>query len=82
MEPMLKGAKENLESIGWEEPLKNRQISADTGYYSVKNIEACKEMEVDAYVPAPQFRKRDIRFADAGRHRGSVDKTRTRDVHK
>jgi transposase len=78
MEPMLKGAKENLESIGWEEPLKDRQISADTGYYSVKNIEACKDMEVDAYVPDPQFRKRDIRFADAGRHRRSVDKRKER----
>ncbi len=68
MEPMLEGAKETLEAIGWEEPLKGRQISADTGYYSVRNLEACKEMEVDAYVPDPQFRKRDIRFADAGRH--------------
>ena len=66
MEPMLKGAKENLEAIGWEVPLKDRQISADTGYYSVKNLEACKEHEVDAYVPDPQFRKRDVRFADAG----------------
>ena len=78
MEPMLKGAKANLEAIGWKEPLKDRQISADTGYYSVKNIEACKEMEVDAYVPDPQFRKRDIRFADAGRHRRSVDKRKER----
>jgi transposase len=78
MEPMLKEAKEKLESVGWEEPLKDRQISADTGYYSVKNIEACKEMEVDAYVPDPQFRKRDIRFGDAGRHRRSVDKRKER----
>jgi hypothetical protein len=42
--------------------------------YSVKNLEACKEQGVDAYVPDPQFRKRDVRFADAGRHRRSVDK--------
>jgi len=74
MEPMLKGAKEKLGAAGWEDPLKNRTISADTGYYSVKNLKACKESEVDAYVPDPQFRKRDIRFADAGRHRRSVDK--------
>jgi len=74
MVPMLEGAKEKLEAIGWKEPLKERQISADTGYYSVKNLEVCKEHEVDAYVPDPQFRKRDIRFADAGRHRRSVDK--------
>jgi transposase len=39
-----------------------------------EKLEACKEKEVDAYVPDPQFRKRDIRFADAGRHRRPVDK--------
>ena len=75
---MLEGAKEKLEAVGWEEPLKGRQVSADTGYYSVKNLEACKELEVDAYVPDPQFRKRDIRFADARRHRRSVDKRKER----
>jgi len=78
MEPMLEGAKKKLEAAGWEEPLKNRTISADTGYYSVKNLEACKELEVDAYIPDPQFRKRDVRFADAGRHRRSVDKRKVR----
>jgi len=78
MEPMLEGAKDKLEAAGWEEPLKDKTISADTGYYSVKNLEACKELEVDAYVPDPQFRKRDIRFADAGRHRRSVDKHKER----
>ena len=78
MEPMLEGAQEKLEAVGWKDPLKDREISADTGYYSVKNLEACKELEVDAYVPDPQFRKRDIRFADAGRHRRSVDKRKER----
>jgi len=78
MEPMLEGAKKKLEAAGWEEPLKNRTISADTGYYSVKNLEACKKLGVDAYVPDPQFRKRDVRFADAGRHRRSVDKRKER----
>lgn len=74
MESMLDGAKDKLEAIGWEDPLTDKQVSADTGYYSVKNLEACKNHEVDAYVPDPQFRKRDVRFADAGRHRRSVDK--------
>ena len=78
MEPMLQGAKDRLESIGWKDPLKNRQISADTSYYSVENLEACKEFKVDAYVPDPQFRKRDVRFKDAGRHRRSVDKRHER----
>jgi transposase len=78
MEPVLEGANKNLKAIGWEEPLKNRQISADTGYYSVKNLETCKDHEVDAYVPDPQFRKRDVRFADTDRHRRSVDKRHER----
>ena len=78
MGPMLEGAKNKLEAIGWKEPLKGRQISADTGYYSVENLQVCKELEVDAYVPDPQFRKRDIRFAEAGRHRRSVDKRKER----
>jgi transposase len=74
MEPMLEGAKTKLEAAGWNDPLKDMTISADTGYYSVKNMETCEKFEVDAYIPDPQFRKRDIRFADAGRHRRSVDK--------
>lgn len=74
MESMLDGAKDKLEAIGWQDPLKDKQVSADTGYYSVKNLKACKDHEVDAYVPDPQFRKRDVRFSDAGRHRRSVDK--------
>jgi len=78
MGPMLEGAKSRLEAIGWKEPLKDKKISADTGYYSVKNLEVCRDLEVDAYVPDPQFRKRDIRFADADRHRRSVDKRHER----
>jgi len=78
MAPMLEGAEEKLETIGWREPLKGAMISADTSYYSVKNLEACKDQQVDAYVPDPQFRKRDVRFADAGRHRRSVDKRHER----
>jgi transposase len=78
IKPMLEGTKEKLEAIGWKKPLRDRQISADTGYYSVKNLEVCKNHQVDAYVPDPQFRKRDIRFKDAGRHRRSVDKRHER----
>lgn len=78
MEPMLEGAKEELEAIGRKDPLKNKKISADTSYYSVKNLEACEDLEVDAYVPDPHFRQRDVRFVDAGRHRRSVDKRKER----
>jgi len=75
---VLEGAKEKLEAIGWKQPLKDKEISADTGYCSVKNLEVCKDFKVDAYVPDPQFRKRDERFADSGRHRRSVDRRKER----
>jgi hypothetical protein len=82
MREMLEGAKEKLEAAGWEDPLKDRTISADTGYYSVKNLEDCKNLGVDAYVPDPQFRKRDVRFEDAGRYRRPVDKNKERYTSK
>jgi transposase len=72
--PMLEEARNNLEAAGIEEPLEGKTVSADTGYYSVENLEACEEEKVDAYVPDQQFRKRDVRFKDAGRHRRSTDK--------
>jgi transposase len=80
--PMLEGAKGNLGAVGWEEPLKEKVVSADTGYYSVENLEACRDEEVDAYIPDPQFRKRDPRFAEAGRHRRSVDRRKQRYASK
>jgi hypothetical protein len=78
MEPMLEGTKVRLVAIGKIEPLEGKQISADTGYFSVENLEVCESMRVDAYVPDPQFRKRDVRFKDAGRHRRAVDKRKVK----
>lgn len=78
MRAMLEGAEEKLAAAGWEEPLRGRTVSADTGYYSVKNLQDCRELEVDAYVPDPQFRRRDVRFEDAHRHRRSIDKRHER----
>jgi len=78
MAPMLEGAKRNLEVAGWEEPLKDKEVSADTSFYSVNNLQTCNEQEVDAYIPDPKFRQRDPRFADARRHRRSVDKRHER----
>ncbi len=80
--PMLEGAKQNLSAVGWEEPLKEKVISADSGYYSIDNLEACRDQEVDAYIPDPHFRKRDPRYADARRHRRSVDRRKERYASK
>ena len=79
MGQMLEGAKVNLQVAGCgKEPLKDKVVSADTGYYSIDNLEACKEEKVDAYIPDREFRKRDPRFVEALRHRRSVDKQKQR----
>jgi transposase len=75
---MLEGAKQNLEAVGKKEPLKDVPFSADTSYHSIKNLNACKEQQVDAYIPDRNFRKRDPRFAEAQRHRRSVDRHKNR----
>jgi transposase len=74
MEPLLEGTKRNLEAIGKKDPLEDKTVSADTGYFSTTNLQACQDAKVDAYVPDPKFRERDVRFADAKRHRRPTDK--------
>ena len=72
---MLEGTKANLEAAGCgAEVLKKAVFSADTGFFSNENLQACVDMEVDAYIPDPKFRKRDPRLKDAGRFRRPTDK--------
>jgi transposase len=76
--PMLAGGQRHLEAVGRATPWRGQQLSADTSYYSRTNLEACEQYGVDAYIPDPKFRQRDVRFAAAGRHRRSVDKHKQR----
>ena len=76
--PVLAGVVQNLTAVGRAQPVRGRILSADTGYYSVANLQACEEFGVDAYIPDRHFRRRDVRFAAAGRHRRSVDKHKAR----
>lgn len=73
--PMLEGAAANLKAAGCGgNALKDAVVSADTSYFTVRNLEACEEAGVDAYIPDQQFRKRDVRFAEAKRYRRPTDK--------
>ena len=73
--PMLEGAAQALQSVGrGAKALAGQTFSADTGYYSVANLEACQAHEVDAYIPDRAFRSRDPRFVDARRHRRPTDR--------
>lgn len=81
--PMLEEAGRNLAvATGEEEPLKGKIVSADTSYFSVENLQSCSEHDVNAHIPDREFRKRDPRFAEARRHRRSVDKHKKRYASK
>ena len=73
-EPMLQGAQANLAAAGCETKVAQAVVSADTGYFTNRNLEAFAAAKVDAYVPDPKFRQRDPRFADARRHRRPTDR--------
>ncbi len=75
MRPMLEGAKTNFNAIGLSKNvLHDTPVSADTGYYSIENLEACADENLDAYIPDRHFRKRDPRFSEARRYRRPTDK--------
>jgi transposase len=62
--PMLAGAKKNLAASGC---LEGAQLTADSNYHSFDSLTVCKDEKLDAYIPDIRFRKRDERFAEAGR---------------
>lgn len=82
LKPMLDGAKENINAIGVGEdyfseliPLgKDKQFTADSNYYDKKNLEKCEEEKLDAYIPDPNFRKRDECYAGQERFRDGVNR--------
>jgi transposase/IS5 family transposase len=64
-EPMLKGASENAQAAGLgEDYLEGKILTADTSYHSDKNLKACEDAGMDAYIPDKDFRKRDVRFTE------------------
>jgi transposase len=74
-EPMLQGAKANLKAAGCgAAALKQTIVSADTGYFTTRNLEAFVKAKVDAYVPDPTFRDRDPRLREGRRHRRPTDR--------
>jgi len=68
--PMLEGTRQTFRELELShDVLKNGIVMADAGFCSEANSRYLLESGVDAYVADPQFRRRDIRFADAPQHR-------------
>jgi hypothetical protein len=73
LEPMLDGAKKNLQSIGKEPTyFEGKQLTADSNYHSLNSLTVCKNEKIDAYIPDIQYRKRDPRFAEQERFKDGV----------
>jgi transposase len=68
--PMMEGAKENTEALGYgDDYFEGKMLVADSNYSSPANLSRCKEESLDAYIPDIRFRTRDPRFATQERWR-------------
>ena len=56
-----------------EDALHSVTITADTGFHNKRNMEYIHENDIDAYIPDNQFRKRDVRFENADKHKKKVE---------
>jgi hypothetical protein len=55
---------------GEEEPLKEKVIACDTGYFSEDNLQEAEERRAGPIIPDQQFRKRDLQFEGRKGHGG------------
>ena len=82
VEPIMEGAKENMQAIGHDEDyFKGAIFVADTNYHSQNNLKSCQKMELDAYIPDRYFRRRDPRYAAQKRYWPKRKKFALEDFH-
>lgn len=73
LEPIIKGAKENLGTLGkGENFFQGKQLTADSNYHGFESLTFCKSEGIEAYIPDIQFRKRDERFAEQERFKDGI----------
>ncbi len=74
LKPVLEAAKKNMQTIGnGEDYFCGKELSADCNYHNRDNLALCHQQNIDAYIPDPQFRKRDVRFAKQKRFKGGIN---------
>ena len=70
LEPMVDGAKANMQKIGQSNDyFKSKIFTADTNYHNQSNLKKCHDEQIDAYIPDLKFRNRDSRFATRPRNK-------------
>lgn len=68
--PTITSIRDNFEVIGHDKDIfESTQITADSGYYSEKNMELIFTEKIDAYIADTHFRQRDPWFADEERYK-------------
>lgn len=83
VDPMLEGAKDNMEAVGCgRDYFEGKTLTADSNYHSPKSLEKCKQEKLDAYIPDKRFKSRNPQFQD-GRERRykKVDRFRLEDFN-
>lgn len=74
LKPMLAGGKKNMQAIGKGDAyFAGKQLSADCNYHNKDTLAICDTERIDAYIPDPQFRKRDVRFAEQDRFKDGIN---------
>jgi transposase len=70
LEPMVDGAKANMEKVAQRaDYFKGKILTADTNYHNQSNLKKCHDEQIDAYIPDLKFRNRDSRFATRSRNK-------------
>lgn len=60
---------ENLKALGYHpQDLRKAAFLADSGYFSVTNLEACAASGMNTVIPDPHFRMRDTRLSNQKKH--------------
>jgi len=68
LEPMVDGAKANMEKIGQRaDYFKGKVLTADANYHNQSNLKKCHDEQIDVYIPDLKFRNRDSRFTNRPR---------------
>ena len=71
--PMLEGARQSYRDLKLSEDLlEGVKLSADAGLHSEANLKYLSEHHIEGYVADTFFRKRDVRFAQAARHKPAI----------
>jgi hypothetical protein len=75
LKPMIEGTRKNFQAIGKNKNIfKKTQLTADAGFHTENNMKMLFEEKIDGYVADILFRKRDLRFKTAARHKPKKDK--------